>query len=63
MHAFLLICLFAIIFVLSYMPAVNAGRYGNALNIAGQAGLGISLLLFFAIKGKKRPPGGTRRDY
>ena len=54
MAAFLLILFFAIIFMVSYLPRVYNSHYGKPINMTGQTGLAVSILLFFLLPGKKR---------
>ena len=56
MTAFVLILIFALVFILSYMNGISSSRYGKAMNIAGQIGLAASILLFFIFPGKKKVP-------
>ena len=57
--AFLFIVLFALVFIFSYLDIFIQIGYGNWMNIIGQVGMAISILLFFIIPGgKQSPPGG-----
>ena len=64
MIAFILILLFACIFVASYMPRIYNSHYGKAINNTGQAGLTVSILLFFLFNRKKKIlPKPNDREY
>jgi len=64
MVAFILILLFASIFVASYMPRIYSSHYGKIINNTGQAGLTVSILLFFLFNRKKKiPPNPNDREY
>ena len=56
MVAFIFMCAFALIFLLSYLCKPGNAGYGKTLNMVGQAGLTLSILLFFIFPGKKRIP-------
>jgi len=56
MIAFLFIILFAIVFILSYMFGIPESKYGKAVNLTGQIGLGVSLLILFILPNRKRAP-------
>jgi hypothetical protein len=58
--AFVFLVLSALVFILSYLPAISESSYGNRLNLAAQAGMSISILLFFIFHGKKEPPTGRQ---
>jgi hypothetical protein len=60
--AFVFILFFALVFILSYMFSIPESKYGNAVNLIGQIGLGVSILIFFIIPGKKRPPKNNNRQ-
>ena len=54
MIVFVFIILFAALFILSYMFGIPESKYGRAVNLIGQAGLGVSLLILFILPGRKR---------
>ncbi len=56
MIAFLFLFLFALVFVLSYTDAIQHSRYGQAVNLAGQIGMGASIVLFFILPKTKESP-------
>ncbi len=52
---FLLIFLFAALFVASFMFGIPGKSYGKAMNVVAQAGLGLSIAVFLILRtGKKR---------
>jgi hypothetical protein len=52
---FVLIFLFAALFVASFMFGIPDKSYGKAVNVASQVGLGASILGFFVLRiGKKQ---------
>ena len=65
MIVFILILLFAILFMASYMPRIFNSHYGKTINITGQAGLGVSILLFLIFNRKKKTISNqnTHRDF
>ena len=54
MIVFVFIILFAVLFILSYMFGIPESKYGKAVNLTGQVGLGVSLLILFILPGRKR---------
>ena len=60
--AFLFVVLFDIVFLVSCLPGVCYEHYGKMMCVAGQTGLGISLVAFFMLPGKKRLPRVRNRD-
>jgi len=54
MVAFIIILVFAVLFMCSFLPGVYNSAYGKVINITGQAGLGAGIFLFFALRGKKK---------
>jgi len=50
-----MILVFSVLFMCSFLPVVYTSHYGKMINIAGQAGLGAGIFLFFALRGKRRP--------
>lgn len=54
MVAFIIMLFFALVFLSSFLPAVYNSPYAKAVSIAGQAGLGAGIFLFFAFRGNKR---------
>jgi len=59
MIVFVFIILFAALFILSYMFGIPESKYGRAVNLIGQAGLGVSLLILFILPGRKRQQNGN----
>jgi len=58
MIAFLFICAFALLFLISYLYQPDNEGVGKTMNWIGQAGLTLSILLFFLFPAKKRIPKG-----
>jgi len=59
MVAFIFMCAFALIFLVSYMYSPERAGCGKTMNRVGQAGLTLSILMFFIFPGKKKFPKGT----
>jgi hypothetical protein len=56
MIAFIFIFLFSLVFVVSFMFGIPGTAYGKAVNITGQVGLAIGIILFFIFPAKKDAP-------
>ncbi|MFI5196112.1 MAG: hypothetical protein ACHQD8_03415 [Chitinophagales bacterium] len=59
--AFVFIELFALVFIFSYLHIFRQSGYGNMMNITGQIGMAIYILLFFIIPGRKKPPSADNK--
>ena len=51
----LLIFVFSLLSVISYLPAIQRLSYAKILFCAGQVGLGVSIILYFVIINIKKP--------
>ena len=54
MIAFIMILFFSALFMAAYLPNIYNGPYEKKINFAGQAGLSVSILLFFIFNRKKK---------
>ena len=54
--AFIMILFFSVLFMAAYLPYIYNGPYEKKINFAGQAGLSVSILLFFIFNHKKKTP-------
>jgi hypothetical protein len=52
--AFILVLLFAAVYVASFMPVIQQQRFAKVMNITGQIGLAAAILLFLVMPGKKK---------
>ena len=63
MLAFVLVVLFAALFLASWLPGIYDKPYGKTFGTVGQVGMAISLIVLFLFRSKKEIPSArNNRD-
>lgn len=63
MLAFVLVVLFAALFLASWLPGIYDKPYGRTICTVGQLGMAISLIVLFLFRGKREiPPARNNRE-